>query len=212
MFGLIKKDLLLLKNNFIFMLGFVLVSLIVIPKFVADVSINFFEVWLSLIAIFSILSTFSFDNSDGYILTFPKGRCKLVTSKYLVSLLLLLFVTIISFIIWSYDSFIIYGGPIYEIISEGINPLSIWIICAVIMFISIFYPLIFKFGLFKASITLISTLLIVSLVVYYKVNYYYLEELLHSFVYQPKVFIPVTIALLILSYFLSRVIYSRKEF
>lgn len=215
MLGLIKKDLLLLKNNLIFMLGFALVALIVVPKFVADASVDFREIWFSIIAVFSVLSTFSLDsinNSDSYIATIPKGRCKLVASKYLVSLLLLLFMTIISLLIWTYESFSTYGGPIYEIISEGINPLSIWIVCAIIMFISIFYPLIFKFGLLKASIILISTGLVIGLVVYYKVDYYYLEEFLHSFIYQPKVFIPITVILFVLSYFLSRMIYSRKEF
>lgn len=214
MFGLIKKDLLLLKDNIILILVFALMLLTMVSLDYTCNVIPFCEFFF-IILIFSLVSTFSQDsksNLNGYASTFFKGRKNVVTAKYLVSILLILILAGISFGLWSLEVLINYRVSFYYHLFESIIPFTIWTICAMVVFISIFYPLVFKFGLLKASIILVSTVLIVVSVIYYKVDYYYLEKLLHSFVYQPKVFIPVTIVLLILSYFLSQIIYSRKEF
>lgn len=214
MLGLIKKDLLLLKDNIILILVFVLMLLMMVSLDYTCNVIPFCEFFF-IILIFSLVSTFSQDsksNLNGYAATFSKGRKNVVTSKYLVSILLILILAGISFGLWSLEVLINYRGSFYSHLFESIIPFTIWTVCAMVVFISIFYPLVFKFGVSKATI-LFAFVTVLSLsfhdIVWLEGN---IETAFKFFTDQPNLGILLTILSFGGSYFLSRIIYSRKEF
>ncbi len=211
MLGLIKKDLLLLKDNIILILVFVLMLLMMVSLDYTCNVIPFCEFFF-IILIFSLVSTFSQDsksNLNGYAATFSKGRKNVVTAKYLVSILLILILAGISFGLWSLEVLINYRGSFYYLLFESIIPFTVWTICAMIVFISIFYPLVFKFGVSKAMIIFAFVTVLSLSMDWFEEN---IETVFKFFTDQPDSGILLTILSLGGSYFLSRIIYSRKEF
>ena len=115
----------------------------------------------------------------------------------------------ISFGLWSLEVLINYRGSFYYLLFESIIPFTVWTICAMIVFISIFYPLVFKFGVSKAMIIFAFVTVLSLSMDWFEEN---IETVFKFFTDQPDSGILLTILSLGGSYFLSRIIYSRKEF
>ena len=209
MIGLIKKDLLMIKNNL------KLVGIIYIVFFImallGEVDISFAP---ALISVMLFMSTFSYDEYnklDAFAITLPNGRKNIVKSKYLATIILILISIIITVIL----------NIAVGIINNNIdleNILSLMVGCCfgIILIESIVYPLIFKYGIEKGRIGLfVGTFGIVAIIgllskiikidtptnlINFLDNYWF-------------IIIPILlIIILFISYKISKKIYLKKEF
>lgn len=146
MLGLIKKDLLMIKNNIkILLILFIFYIVMYIQGEVDLIAI------LPIMSVIIFISTFSYDEYNkwnSYACTLPNGRENVVRAKYLATLLVVLttiFIVAISSIVISYSTsrMIDYKDFFSNIFGA---------LFATIFLESIFYPAIYKFGVEKARI------------------------------------------------------------
>lgn len=146
MLGLIKKDLLMIKNNIkILLILFIFYIVMYIQGEVDLIAI------LPIMSVIIFISTFSYDEYNkwnSYACTLPNGRKNVVKAKYLATLLVVLttiFIVAISSIVISYSTsrMIDYKDFFSNIFGA---------LFATIFLESIFYPAIYKFGVEKARI------------------------------------------------------------
>ena len=162
------------------------------------------------------ISTFSYDEYnkwDAYAITLPKGRKNIVKSKYITTLILILISVIISFL-----TLLIIGYVKSDINIEG-NLLAIMgSIIGVIVVMSFMYPCIYKFGVEKGRIFLLVGLILIMAIGGFIFN----ENILSATImlnltnflntYGLVVLPIVSIIILLISYYISLRIYSKKEF
>ncbi len=208
--GLIKKDLLLIKNNLKLMI--ILLFFFIVISFSSD-NISFI---LPLISVMMMLSTFSYDQYnkwDTYVSAIPNGRQNSVKSKYVVTLILTLFVALIVLFLSLIISTFKGGTNLKEIVDLTFISASIAILIQVIM-----YPIIYKFGIEKGRIGIFVGIIIITLIVSLlkkvidKVNIDLtsIANFLSSYYW---VIIPIVlVGGLIISYKISEKIYLKKEF
>lgn len=143
--NLILKDLLLIKGNAkalpLLFVGFMfmLFNNVMAVSFI----LPFFCVTLA-------MSTFGYDDYnkwDAYAITLPGGKNKVVQSKYIFTVLLLLVGTIISFIITAITLLIKDNLQLEQLLGMIVGGFS-----GTIVVISIIYPIIYKFGSEKGRI------------------------------------------------------------
>lgn len=147
MFGLIKKDLLMIKQN-------LKVFLIVFIVFLSMTIINESDMTfiLPLMATMLSISTFSYDSFnkwDAYAITLPNGRRNIVTAKYISTLLIVL----ISFGVSITSLLIMSKCGVALNLSSSIAEL-IGCLAAVFIIISVMFPIIYKLGVEKGRIAL----------------------------------------------------------
>lgn len=156
--GLIIKDMLFIKNTWknlllIFIgslllsiaLGNYLLAICAVPVILLTSGINTFQ-------------TDEFYNTDAYTLSYPLSRTKIVTSKFLFTLIMMLISTYIGIIIYLL---------IQLIINPGVNGLNTDMLKQLLMLEissllvdSIFYPIIYKYGCEKSRFVLMSIVMI----------------------------------------------------
>ena len=209
MLGLIKKDILMIKNN----LKFLLISLIIYVMFAIANEVDISFIIPFMIAMFFI-STFSYDeynNWHAYAITLPNGRNNVVKSKYIATLLLITVATLVSIILSIVMSSIRKTLDIEEILSSCMGSTI-----AIIFIISLIYPLLFKFGSEKGRIALfiVSFVLVGIVSLSSKITTFSISKNLIIFVENnlPLIFIISIVLMLSISYIISVKIYSKKEY
>ncbi len=210
MLGLIKKDLLVMKNN----LKYFLLMILVFAFFSRESNIIYFIPIFISIMIF--ITTFSYDDYNKwntYAITLPLSREKIVLAKYMTSLLLMVGTVLITFLL----SFVI-GTVNHSFDFDEVFPMIFGGLFALVLLQSFMYPLIYKFGTEKGRIGLFVGVFAVSGLVGYLVNRVKIDTTaLNGFIqfFNQYGILLLSIAMVILfvgSYFVSKRIYLKKEF
>ncbi len=209
MYGLIKKDLLMIKQNLkILMLAFIIFLGMTI---INESDMTFF---LPFMAVMVSISTFSYDQFnkwDAYAVTLPNGRKNVVRAKYISTLIFI----IISFIISIISLFIMEQCGINIDLNSSISEL-IYCLFVIFLIMIIMFPIMYKFGVEKGRIALfIITFGVTGLVVLLSKNIHIdiSSKIIDFFKNYYRVLIPVITCLLILiSYKISERFYAKKEF
>ncbi len=209
MYGLIKKDLLMIKQNLkILMLTFII--------FLGMTMINESDMTfiLPFMAVMVSISTFSYDNYnkwDAYAITLPNGRKNAVKAKYISTLIFV----IMSFMISIISLFIINKCGININLSLSISELT-GCLFGVFFIIIIMFPIMYKLGVEKGRIALFiisfgitGILVLVSRNIHINIP----NNIITFFKNYYKILIPIITCLLILiSYKISERFYSKREF
>ena len=210
MLGLIKKDLLVMKNN----LKYFLLMILVFAFFSRESNIIYFIPIFISIMIF--ITTFSYDDYNKwntYAITLPLSREKIVLAKYLTSLLLMVGTVLITFLL----SFVI-GTINHSFDFDEVFPMIFGGLFALVLLQSFMYPLIYKFGTEKGRIGLFVGVFAVSGLVGYLVNHVKIDTTAFTgfiqFFNQYGILLLsiVMVILFVGSYFVSKRIYLKKEF
>lgn len=152
--GLIIKDMLFLKstwkNLLVMFAGSLLLSIALGNYLLAIIT-------LPIMLMSSGITTFQTDefyNTESYTLSFPLSRGKIVTSKYLFTLLMMIISTFVGLLIYSLIHFTINPGY------NGLNTFMIQELLimefASLLVDSVFYPVIYKYGCEKSRFVLMS--------------------------------------------------------
>lgn len=210
MLGLIKKDLLIMRNN----LKYFLLMILVFSFFAKESNIIYFIPIFISIMIF--ITTFSYDDYNKwntYAITLPLSREKIVLSKYITSFLLMIGTVLITFLL----SFAI-GTITHSFHFDEVFPMLFGGLFALVLLQSFMYPLIYKFGTEKGRIGLFVGVFAVSGLVGYLVNHVKIDTTAFTgfiqFFNQYGILLLsiVMVILFVGSYFVSKRIYLKKEF
>ena len=210
MLGLIKKDFLLIKANSKSMIIIFIIYLMMAFQGTFDVTFI-----VPLIGIMLFISTFSYDdfnNWNSYAVTLPDGRKNVVRAKYIASIVLTIILGIISLLIGIGINYIktnIMNSD--EIISSLVGTLL-----SNIIIISIFYPIVFKFGATNGRIILFTVVFgiagIGALITQF-VDMNSIINMINGLDNYSLISIPIiSVILLGMSYLISNKIYQNKEF
>lgn len=207
--GIIKKDLLMIKNNYKSIL--ITLVLYVFYSLQFDMNMTFF---LPFMGFMICISTFSYDdynNWHSYAATLPYGKINIVRSKYIVTIFITISLTIISMLL----NFVLFdvGGDIN--IKESLSNIS-GELFALIFMMSLLFPILFKYGSEKGRIAMITIgfglfglVLLFSKIINVEIPY---KILLFIDSYFIILFIFVSIILIGISYCISKKIYLKREF
>ena len=210
MIGFIKKDLAMIKSNFKLM-G-ILFVVYAIMGFMGDMDISFI---LPLISVMIMISTFSYDNYnkwDAYAISLPDGRKNSVRAKYVATLLMMIIVSIVTFILSCAISY--YKTQTIDLVQMLSTMLgSVFGTLLVLVFM---YPIIYKFGLEKARIGIFviafGIVIIGGLLIQY-VDLSFISKYLFCIEdYLIPILIAVMIIMVYVSYIISLRIFNKKEF
>lgn len=208
--GLIKKDFFIIKANIKVMAIIFIVYLIMAMQGSFDITFI-----MPLIGLMLFISTFSYDdfnNWNSYASTLPNGRKNVVKAKYIASIIMTIFLAIVSIVI----SIAINYTKINSIKIDETMSKIMGTMLSVVIIISLLYPIMFKFGPTKGRIILFAGILIISTI----------SGLLSQFIDMSNVIntinmidqytyiaIPtISVILLYISYLISNKIYLNKEF
>ncbi len=207
--GLLLKDFLLLKKTgriFILLMGLYLVMTVFMDTDLGPLMV-FICGMLS-------ISTFAYDEQakwDGYALTMPLSKRDLVCAKYILTILLCLVGAVAGAILSIAGSL---DAPVTD--WNGILTASGIALCASYLFNSLALPLLYKFGAEKSRVILLACYAVPLIGASLVMNE--LEKSTASLLrLQPllnlgAILLPfVTIAALLISYFISLRIYGRKD-
>ena len=208
MLGLIKKDLLMSRNTLkLYIIIFIFYIFLALN---GNDSLSFIPPFISVLVMFT---TFSYDNYikfESFAFSFPNGRRDIVISKYLATIILMIATTLVT-IITSLLIGIINNTINYQ---ETIFTFFYTIMFSVI-FLAIIYPFIFKFGIEKARIIIFILIFGLSFIIGTLFNYLdtnFLNNVLNFISYNYLLLPIITIAILIISYLISKHFYLKKEF
>ena len=210
MFGLIKKDFLLIKANLKSMVIIFIVYLILAFQGTFDVTFI-----IPLIGIMLFISTFSYDdfnNWNSYAVTLPDGRKNVVRAKYIVSIILTVVLGIGALAIGIGIS---YTKTNSINLDEIISSLMRTMLSSVII-ISLLYPIVFKFGATNGRIILFAVVFgiagIGTLIAQF-VDMTTIINMINRLDSYSLITIPIISVILIgISYLISNKIYQNKEF
>ena len=210
MFGLIKKDFLLIKANLKSMVIIFIVYLILAFQGTFDVTFI-----IPLIGIMLFISTFSYDdfnNWNSYAVTLPNGRKNVVRAKYIVSIILTVVLGIGALAIGIGIS---YTKTNSINLDEIISSLMRTMLSSVII-ISLLYPIVFKFGATNGRIILFAVVFgiagIGTLIAQF-VDMTTIINMINRLDSYSLITIPIISVILIgISYLISNKIYQNKEF
>ena len=210
MFGLIKKDFLLIKANLRSMMIVFIVYLILTFQGTFDVTFI-----VPLIGIMLFISTFSYDdfnNWNSYAVTLPNGRKNVVRAKYIASIILTVILGIGALAIGIGIS---YTKTNSINLDEIISSLMGTMLSSVII-ITLLYPIVFKFGATNGRIILFAVVFgiagIGALIAQF-VDMTFIINMINRLDSYALVAIPIiSVILLGISYLISNKIYQSKEF
>lgn len=205
MFGLMKKDLLLIKNN---------KNVLLIATFMVIFLGIFGEIDISYILPFMVftiyLSSFSYDeynNFNSFVCSLPNGRENVVKAKYTLTILFAIVISVISFLITLITSQFGVEDVLYSVIGSTF---------ALIIVVSIFYPLLFKYGAEKGRIMLLVSFLAIGGIIAFLMNNVKFNSASNVIEFINKFGLPIMIIISIISitisYFISKKVYLNKEF
>lgn len=209
MLGLIKKDFLIIKSNLKLIIAILFVFFIMAMQGQFDISFI-----PPFIVVMLFMSTFSYDEYnkwDSYVVTLPNGRKNVVRSKYIASLILIVFAVIVTILLEFLVGLTGSGLEFDKFISTLIGSTF-----AIILVASIMYPLIFKYGIEKGRIGLFVLVFgIVGIIgIFRKVFkadvFLNIISFFNSYWFVTLPLVLITI--LFISYKISEKIYLKKEF
>lgn len=207
MLGLIKKDLFMIKGN-LKTIGIIFIIFIGMGIF-QNMNLAFIPGFISVVLFMSTFSYDEYNKWDSYAVTLPNGRKNVVSAKYITTLILLL----ISIVIAATLSIVV--GIVRNTLSiEEIVGIMGGSTLAIILLVSIVYPIIFKFGNEKGRIAMfviafLGTSLIALIFKTIKISK---DIILFMEQYGIIVLTIVSLIMLLTSYLLSKKIYAKKEF
>ncbi|MCI8330846.1 MAG: ABC-2 transporter permease [Bacilli bacterium] len=208
MLGLIKKDIYITKNNLKILLLIAVVYLIATKGNIEQIIFM-----LSFMSVIITMTSFSYDmynHWDTFVCSLPNGRKNVVLSKYISGTIIITLMTIILLAISYPLSMINKNIEIKELLTLIIMSMQ-----GVLIIESFMYPVIFKFGIEKARyIIFIMSFLIAGLSAYMlKSNNNILTNITTPLEKNYMIVIPIiTIIVITISYFISKIIYKNKEF
>ncbi len=209
MFGLIKKDLLMIKQNlkFFLIVFIVFLSMTIVNESDMTFILPFMTTMLS-------ISTFSYDTYnkwDAYAATLPNGRKNVVRAKYISTL----FIVFLSFIISILSLLIMNKCGVALDLSASIAEL-LGCLVASFLIISVMFPIIYKFGVEKGRIALFILsfgITGIAALILKNVQVDIPNSIIDFFNNYYKVLIPLIVCILIfISYKISERFYLKKEF
>ena len=207
MIGMIKKDLLMLKNNMKSTL--IAIAIYIFYSIMFEIDMSFFLPFLGLMLCMSTISYDEFNNWHAYVSTLPQGKINVIKSKYIITIGITTILTIVGVII----SMIM--GNMTNNYEEYVS-IIMGELLAIIFVISVLYPILFKYGAEKGrlamivvGLTLFGIFTLLTKVIKIKIPKEVIT-LLDS--YLPIVSIIVAIILIGCSYLISKKIYLKKEF
>jgi len=210
MLGLIKKDFLLIKANLKSIVIIFIVYLMLAFQGTFDVTFI-----VPLIGIMMFISTFSYDdfnNWNSYAVTLPDGRKNIVKAKYVASIILTIILGAVALAISIGINYTRTSGINLE---EIVSSLMGTVLSSVII-ISLFYPIVFKFGATNGRIILFAVVFgitgIAALISQF-IDMIPIINMINKLDNYAIIAIPIiSILLLGISYLISNKIYERKEF
>lgn len=209
MFGLIKKDLLMIKGNLKAMSIMLIIFLIIALNGQEDIS--FFPVFISIMLAMSTFSYDEYNKWDSYAITLPGGRENIVKAKYLTAIILLS-ISVILTIILSLVS--IYKNSTFQF--DELLSTTIGVVLAITLVISMMYPVVFKLGVEKGRIGIFALIfIIVGIIGFITKKVKFRIPKIISLIFNDYYFISLPLLIVILlyiSYKVSKKIYSQKEF
>lgn len=206
--GLLVKDLLVLRKYARTMAVFILVYIVVFSML--D-SVDVISGMVTLVLAMMSVATFSYDELakwDRFGLTMPVSRKQVVASRYLVSLLFTVLGGVITL------GFSLVSGFLRKTGDPAQSLLSAYAILSVaILFVSLILPFLYKFGPERGRLFMILVFLLPSmLLLFFKdsLSAFFPSEamLQQAFLFS----LPVALAALLLSFWISCRIYEKKEF
>lgn len=206
MFGLIKKDFLLLsKTSKTLLLVLLFMTLIQLPSANTAIITGTTTVLFGVL----VITTFSYDDLakwQGYELTLPIPRSQIVLSKYVSACVF----TLIGILISTCVNFVFYILDKTPSIQETLGTVGLTG-CVVFMMVSIVIPLIFKYGAEKARLFM----MLIFILPYFGITFLAKSNIIVNF---DEFFnailnlLPIiTVSFIIVSYFISVRILNSKE-
>ena len=203
--GLIKKDLLMIKNNLKIVIIIFFVFFIMALQ--GEVDISFAP---SLISVMLFMSTFSYDEYnkwDAYVITLPNGRKNVVKAKYIATFILIVVSILLNMVVGVINNNVDY---------EKIFSLMAGCCFGVGLVQAIVYPLIFKYGIEKGRIGLFIGVFVMASVIGLLSKVIDIDISSNILVFIENywlIFIPIVLIItLFISYKISLKIYLKKEF
>ena len=209
MLSLIKKDLLMIKGNMRQVMLFLIVFLILALQ-----ENNIIVIVPVFVSMMIFITTFSYDEYnkwDAYAITLPISRKDIVKSKYITSVILWLIALLVTVVIVGIMGVFEQNIDYFEMFG-----MILGCVFSIVLLEAIMFPLIFKFGVEKGRIGLFVGVFAIAGLLGFIFTGIDLEnatgfiEIFNKYYYM---LIPlVAIILLVISYFISKRIYLKKEF
>ena len=209
MLGLVKKDLLMIKGNMRQVILFLVVFLIL--AFQENNIIVIVPVFVSMIVFITTFSYDEYNKWDAYAISLPVSRKNIVKAKYVASIILWAIALLVTVVITG----------IMGLFEQNLNYFEMFgmilgCVFSIVLLEAIMFPLIFKFGVEKGRIGLFVGVFAIAGLLGFIFTGIDLEnatgfiEIFNKYYY---ILIPlVAVILLVISYFVSKKIYLKKEF
>ena len=209
MLGLIKKDLLMIKGNLRQVILFLVVFLIL--AFQENNIIVIVPVFVSMMIFMTTFSYDEYNKWEAYAISLPVSRKNIVKAKYFASIILwaiaLLVTAVITVVMGIFEQNINYSEMIGMILG---------CVFSIVLLEALMFPLIFKFGVEKGRIGVFIGVFVIAALLGFIFTGIDLEnangfiEFFNNYYY---ILIPlVAVILMVISYFVSKKIYLKKEF
>ena len=217
--GLIIKDFLTLKstwkNIIVMLIGSLLISyalgnytlaIVTVPMALLTSGMNTFQ-------------TDEFYNTISYTLSGPYSRAKMISARYLYTLLMAVLSFLVGGIIFTLIHFIMH--PMVDALNADMLRFLLMLELAGLMVDAIFYPIIYKYGCEKARFVLLSIVMLligIAAVVSVSFNIFDLIELDWESIinwmesHGVLVLTVITVVLYAISYFLSLIFLKKRDF
>lgn len=209
MLGLVKKDLLMIKGNIRQVILFLVVFLVL--AFQENNIIVIVPVFVSMMVFITTFSYDEYNKWDAYAIALPISRKNIVKSKYIASVILWLIALLVTVVITG----------IMGLFEQNLNYFEMFgmilgCVFSIVLLEAIMFPLIFKFGVEKGRIGLFVGVFAIAGLLGFIFTGIDLEnatgfiEIFNKYYY---ILIPLAaVILLVISYFVSKKIYLKKEF
>lgn len=209
MLGLVKKDLLMIKGNIRQVILFLVVFLIL--AFQENNIIVIVPVFVSMMVFITTFSYDEYNKWDAYAISLPVSRKNIVKAKYVASIILWAIALLVTVVITG----------IMGLFEQNLNYFEMFgmilgCVFSIVLLEAIMFPLIFKFGVEKGRIGLFVGVFAIAGLLGFIFTGIDLEnatgfiEIFNKYYY---ILIPLAaVILLVISYFVSKKIYLKKEF
>lgn len=209
MLGLVKKDLLMIKGNMRQVILFLVVFLIL--AFQENNIIVIVPVFVSMMVFITTFSYDEYNKWDAYAISLPVSRKNIVKAKYVASIILWAIALLVTVVITG----------IMRLFEQNLNYFEMFgmilgCVFSIVLLEAIMFPLIFKFGVEKGRIGLFVGVFAIAGLLGFIFTGIDLEnatgfiEIFNKYYY---ILIPLAaVILLVISYFVSKKIYLKKEF
>lgn len=146
MLGFIKKDLSIIKGNLKYLT--IILVIYMVMGVTGQMDMSYVVTFMSGVLTITVFRYDDFNHWDAYAATLPNGRKNSVRAKYLATIIILLSLTIFTTLF----SLVITLLKSESIIFETILTSLASNLLGTIIFITLMYPIIYKFGTEKAAI------------------------------------------------------------